>query len=140
MDRKTRCEEHQEEALERDKWIARLWLEAGLNYTDISRELVKMEFREPSRDSVRRAVKRMGIIDRNISYEEIDWDRVKRYTRKSKKQTPKRALRLTTHAPFLNQERGEKKRKKNTKKYSKNWNLAKTVVSLVRQVQESQHC
>lgn len=92
LDRKTRCEEHQEEALERDKWIARLWLEAGLNYTDISRELVKMEFREPSRDSVRRAVKRMGIIDRNISYEEIDWDRVKRYTRKSKKTNAEKSV------------------------------------------------
>ena len=85
LDLKIQCAEHQKEALERDQTIARLWLEAGLNYTDISRELVKMGFREPSRDSVRRAVKRMGIINRDISYEEIDWDRVKRYTHGNKK-------------------------------------------------------
>lgn len=85
LDLKIQCAEHQKEALERDQTIARLWLEAGLNYTDISRELVKMGFRGPSRDSVRRAVKRMGIINRDISYEEIDWDRVKRYTHGNKK-------------------------------------------------------
>ena len=110
LDKQARCSEHQEEALERDKWIARLWLESGLNYTDISRKLKKMGFREPSRDSVRRAIKRMGIIDRDISYDEIDWNCVKRYTRKSKKASAEKSVSSDAPRTFLKSEKREREK------------------------------
>lgn len=85
FEKRRTCKEHQNEAAERDREIAKLWL-AGLSAGKISKELEgKFDSVGVTERTVRNVVKRLGIKEnRNIRIEDIDFTMCARYSRRKK--------------------------------------------------------
>ena len=85
FEKRRTCKEHQNEAAERDREIAKLWL-AGLSAGKISKQLEgKFDSVGTTERTVRNVVKRLGIKEnRNIRIEDIDFTMCARYSRRKK--------------------------------------------------------
>ena len=83
FEKRKKCKENQEKAMERDKIIARMWLE-GEKATMIAKHIKGCGYANCSVYTVRRTIERLGIKEKKLSFEQIDWGKNKRYARKDK--------------------------------------------------------
>lgn len=81
IERRKQYKENQANCVARDKKIAQLWLD-GLSAKKIAIE-IKDKFLYTSEKTIKRVIKSLGLdAKRKASFEEIDFDAAKRYTRK----------------------------------------------------------
>lgn len=91
--RRAEYKKNQDEAAERDREIAKLWL-SGMSALKISRALAG-KYHHISQDTIKRTVKRLGLTaERNTTLETIDFDEKKRYGHKKKQHSPAEILQL----------------------------------------------
>lgn len=82
VNRKLETEARKEKRDKRDREIARLYLEENMGYKQIVKELP--DELKCGRSTVRDTIARLGIKERTISFDEIDFDRHAAYTRQEK--------------------------------------------------------
>lgn len=91
--RRAEYKENQDEAAERDRKIATLWL-SGMSALKISIALAG-KYQHISPDTIKRTVKRLGLTaERNTMLETIDFDEKKRYGHQKKPHSPAEILQL----------------------------------------------